>query len=131
MSERDRLTLQMGVAGRTDSEEVDELTRLLRRRLLDLDVGAVEAAPGGEPPAGAKVGDLVEVGTLILTITQSVGAVSAVVTTVRSWLDGHPERTVEVEVGGDKIRITGASSEEQDRIVGAWLERRAEDVTAP
>ena len=125
-----RLTLQMSVAGDTDAEEIDELTHRLRRRLVDLDVGQVEPAPGEEPPPGAKVGEVLAVGALIVTVAESVGGISSIVTTVRSWLSDHPERTVEVEIDGDKIKVTGAGSAEQERIIGAWLERRAEAATA-
>ena len=121
MSEPERVRLQMGVAGPTDPEEVDELTRRLRNRLLELDVGTVDPVPGAEPPEGAKVAEVVAVGALLVTVAQSVGAVSSIVTTVQSWLSGHPERTVEVEVDGNKLVIRGAESEQQERLIGAWL----------
>ena len=34
-------------------------------------------------------------------------------------------RDVEVTVGGDTLRLTGVTSEQQDKIIDAWLERHA------
>jgi hypothetical protein len=105
-----------------DADEVGELALRLRRRLLELDAD-IAPAPGAAAPEGAKAGEIAAVGALLVGFAQCVGGVGSIVTAVRSWVGGHPERAVELELDGDKIKITGATSEQQERLVAAWLER--------
>jgi hypothetical protein len=125
MTELETIMLQVAVDAATDQDEIDELTLRLRRELLELDVRGVDLPRGGEAPPDSKVGEVLAVGTLLVTLAKSVGAVDSIARTVRSWLHGHPERTVELAIGGDTIKVTGASSAEQDRLIDAWLERHA------
>jgi hypothetical protein len=41
---------------------------------------------------------------------------------LRAWVV-RTGRTVEVSIDGDTIKIIGASREQQDRVIGAWLVR--------
>ena len=34
-------------------------------------------------------------------------------------------RTVEVSIGGDELKLTGATSQQQEQIINAWLARHA------
>lgn len=49
------LEVQLEVDPDVDAHELDELTRRLRRELLELDVTAVERAPGAPPPLGLEL----------------------------------------------------------------------------
>jgi len=88
----------------------DELTE------LDIDVGQA-CAPA---PYGAK--GLAEV-TAVLTSVPASG-IAPFIRFLRGWA-GRTGRTVEVSFQGDAIKITGASKEQQDRLVEAWLDRHA------
>lgn len=100
-------------------EELEELTARLRRRLLELDVDAVEPLPGGEAPPGTR-----GVGTTLGSLIVRFGTpqlVLAVVAEIRSWLSGHGSRTVRIAMDGDTLELTGVSSQEQDELIAAWI----------
>jgi hypothetical protein len=119
-----KLDVQVDLGSEAEAEEVAEATLQLRRELLDLDVEAVELARAGEPPPGARAVDFIALGTLVVTIANS-GLLNAVVAGMRSWLGGHPQRSIKLKLGGDVLELTGVSSEEQRRLVDAWLRRNA------
>jgi len=48
----------------------------------------------------------------------------AVVAAVRGWAS-RSGRTVEVSIGGDVLKVTAATSQQQDEIIAAWLARHA------
>jgi hypothetical protein len=114
-------------AGETDAEELAELTARLRRELLQLDVDAVEQATAGEAPPGAKAAELFLVGSLIVSLGRSAGKLGSLVRTIQDWLSLGGDRTVKLELDGDTIELTGATSKDQQRLVDLWIERH----TAP
>ena len=118
--------LEVGVESGSDPQELAELTARLQRQLLQLDVDAVERPSAGPPPEGAKGADIVALGTLFVTLAKSVGGLAAVTKTVQNWLTGQRGRTVKLQVDGDTIELTGASSRDQERLVDAWIERHAQ-----
>ena len=107
-----------------DADEVAEATLQLRRELLDLDVDAVEPAPGGEPPPGTRGVELAALGALLVTVSQS-GLLAPVLEAVRSWLAGSPRRSIKLELDGDVLELSGVSSKEQRRLTDEWLRRHA------
>jgi hypothetical protein len=109
-----------------DAERLDTVTRYLRDELARLDVDGVRAAPGGEAPEGSRAFDVVAVGGLLVSITNSQ-VLRAVVTTVRGWLRRTPvqARTVRLELDGDVLELSGATSHEQERLVELFLSRHA------
>jgi hypothetical protein len=54
----------------------------------------------------------------------SLDGLRAVVAAVRGWV-GRTGRTVEVSIDGDVLKLTGATSQQQEKIVDAWLARHA------
>ena len=66
-----------------------------------------------EPPPGTRAVDFVALGTLVITVAQSQLLV-AVVSTVRSWLGSHPQRSIKLEIDGDVLEMTGLSSKDMD-----------------
>jgi hypothetical protein len=107
---------------RVDHEYLDELASSLRSMLLDADVADVQPLHRGEAPAGAKAGEVAVIGTLLVTLAQSAEAFTSVVHAVRNWLAGHPSRRVKLQVGGNVIELTGATSAEQRRLVDLFIE---------
>ena len=65
---------------RADGERLDELTTALRRELLALGVGEVRRVSEGQPPEGARAVDAATVNALLVGLTHSMQAVTAVVT---------------------------------------------------
>jgi hypothetical protein len=91
---------------RADAERLDELTTALRRELLDLGVGEVRRVSEGQPPEGARAVDAATVNALLVGLTHSIQAVTAVVTLVRSWVDVTPaaKRSVELTLGDKTLQ---------------------------
>jgi hypothetical protein len=114
-------------ASGVDERELDELTAKLRRQLLELDVARVERRTSVEVPEGAKAFDVAVVGSLVLTAAQTASMLVPVINAIRGWLGGRADRTVEVEIAGDRIRIEGASSADQERLIAAWVARHTVD----
>lgn len=117
--------VEVGLESESDAEELADLTARLQRQLRQLEVDAVERPSEGPAPSGAKGPELLALGTLLVTLTKSAGGLTAVAKTVQTWLTGQHGRTVKLQLDGDTIELTGASSRDQERLVDAWIERHA------
>jgi Effector Associated Constant Component 1 len=107
-----------------DDAEQAELALRLRAELDELDVASIELAPGGDTPAGAKSGGAVEWGTLLVSMV-STGALTALIRTINGWVGRQRRGTVRIKIGDDELELTGASSEDEQRVIDAWLARHA------
>ena len=59
----------------------------------------------------------------------SGGVLPTLINGVQSWLSRHREnRSITIEMGGDKLEVAGISSEEQRRLIDAWLNRQEEKI---
>ena len=88
------------------------------------------SGPHPQPPnllAAAAVSTSRAVSQLVVAMVGTQG-LAAVVSTVLGWLGrGHEApRTVRLELGGDILELSAASSEEQDRLVAIFLSKHAE-----
>jgi hypothetical protein len=104
-----------------DEEETAGLARRLRAELLDLDVDAVEPVSGGVVPEGAK-GLSSVVGVLV--VRWGAAGLQAVLARIREWVFRNG-CSVEVTIDGDTVKVTGASWEQQEKIINVWLARHA------
>lgn len=104
-----------------DDEELAALTDLLRAELLALDVDAVDR-PADDGPEGAK-GAGALLGLLAVQL-KGVETLRAVLGAIRGWA-AQGRREVEVRYGDEVLRVTGATREQQERLVDAWLARHA------
>jgi hypothetical protein len=110
----------------SDQDRLEELALQLRGELLTLDVGAVDATPGGLAPEGTRSGWLAAAGVLLVSVQPTLQAMGPVLALARDWLHRPgPQRTVRVEIDGDVLELTGASSAVQERLVEDWLTRHA------
>ena len=111
-----------------DDVRLDDLGRLLRDELLQLsDTSAVEALARGEAPPGTRGGLVAEAGAMVVTAQPYAVAMATIVSSVWRWLrrgDGG-RRTIRLEVDGDVIELSGASTEMQERLVEEWIARHA------
>jgi hypothetical protein len=118
----DGLILQVLPVADSDAEELADLAERLRAELLGVDAASVapltaEAAPAGAKGLGALADWLaVQFGTL--------DGLRAVVAAVRGWTT-RTGRVVEVSIGGDALKVTGVTSQQQEKIIDAWLARHA------
>lgn len=126
-SEADDEVLRVQVLrGDDDPEHLDELTSLLREELLELDVAAVEPLAQEATPEDAK-GALAALGGWLAVHFGAAGlraGLKAVVNVVASWA-GRTGKTVELTIGGNTLKLTGASAEVQARIVDEFFARQS------
>lgn len=115
------LIVRISPAADGDEEEAAGLVRRLRAELLDLDVEAVEPLTTGTAPEGAK-GAASLVG--MLGVRLGAAGLKAVFGKIRDWVSRNG-RSVEVTIDGDTIKVTGASMEQQEKIMNVWLARHA------
>ncbi len=110
-----------------DTEEMERLTQLLRRELLDLDsdIESVKPAIIDKAPTGSKVVEPFSWGTLLLALAASGGVLTTLITAIQSWLLRRGSCSVTLEIGGDKLQITGISSEDQKRLINEWINRHS------
>jgi hypothetical protein len=115
-----------------DSEELERTTYSLRDDLSELD--AIEKVDlvtkeGVVAPEGSKAGaEVAALGSLLVTLGASAGSaiIPNVANTLQSWLSRHERRKISLEIGGDKLEVTGISDKEQQRLIDAWITRHIE-----
>jgi hypothetical protein len=113
-------------------EDLQRLSRQLRQNINKLDVEKVDFVKAGEAPKGAKAGDIVAWSSLLVSLAAAAGSggvLPTLINGVQSWLSRHREnRSITIEMGGDKLEVAGISSEEQRRLIDAWLNRQEEKM---
>ena len=105
-----------------DAEELADLVGLLRDDLLELDVDAVERLTDVDSLPGAKSALAVVSGWLVVNLGREM--LRSVAERLGAWAAKN-NRTVEVTLGGDTLKVTGIAREQQDRLIDEWLERHA------
>jgi hypothetical protein len=121
-----QLLLQADLGPDVDDLAAAELLRGLRRELLRLDVDGADFVPLAAGPAGAK-GAGVDWKSLLLTLAGTGGVLSGVLATVQAWLSHGEHRSMTIEIGGDKLTVSGISSAEQKQLINAWIRRQRKE----
>jgi hypothetical protein len=119
-----QVTLDIEAGPGADQEELAELALRLREDLQEVELESVQLASGGERPTGAKSGDVMQWGTLVVGIASS-GALTALITAVSTWIRRQPAASVRVKIGEDELELTGASSDDQRRMIDTWFARQS------
>jgi len=122
MADADRLILQVLPVADSDAEELADLAGGLCAELLAADAASVAPLTADAAPEGAK-----GLGTLAGWLVAQFGTLDglrAAVAAVRGWAR-RTGRTVEVSIGGDVLKVTGVTSQQQGEIIDAWLARHA------
>jgi hypothetical protein len=118
-----QLLLHLDTELEPDEEELETLTHQLREELEELDYLQVDFVRQGDIPEKAKVAEPITLGTLLLSLAASGGVLTALISAIQGWLTRNGQRSVTLEMGGDKLVVTGISSEEQRRLIDDWLTR--------
>ncbi|HET7475455.1 MAG TPA: hypothetical protein VFJ97_05460 [Dermatophilaceae bacterium] len=108
-----------------DDERLDLLTSRLSDELRQLD--DVEVARATTPALpGTRSVDAMQVAELAVTLAGS-GVLSQVVDVLRRWLHRSHQsasaQTVRLELDGDVLELSGASAQDQERLVQLFLLR--------
>jgi hypothetical protein len=117
------LLLSLEAGPGTDDEELAELTRQLRTEFMEVDVESIDFASIDEAPVGSKSGPPVDWGTLLLTLAASGGVLTTIINVIQSWLTRHDRHRLSIEINGDRLELTGISTDEQQQLIDAWLSR--------
>jgi hypothetical protein len=116
----DGLIVQVLPVADSDAEELTDLAGDLQEELLDADAASVAPLTAGAAPEAAK-----GLGTLAGWLAVQFGSLDglrAVMAAVRGWTS-RTGRTVEVSIGGDVLKVTAVTSQQQREIIDAWLAR--------
>ncbi len=121
----DPIQLELRIVAGPDSDAAEraELALRLRDELDHLEAGRVMWPRAGAAPGGAKAGESAAVGSTLLVSLISSGALTAVITTVNSWIGRQRRGSVSIKLGDDDLVLTNASSEDQRRMMEQWLEQ--------
>ena len=115
-----------------DDERLHGLTTGLRNELVEVDGLDVQLVHEGDAPDDSRALDVLAVGALAIRVLDSAGLRTAF-GAIRAWLArgaGAP-RSVHVEIDGDSIELSAATSEEQERLVALFLDRHAAGAQGP
>lgn len=123
MSDPYRVDVEVRAVDDGDVEELTELTSELRSALLDLDTVNDVGYEEEQAPDDAK-GLTAIAGWLAVRLASAAG-LKAVIATIRDWV-GHSSREVEITIGGDTLRVTRATAEEQSKMIETFLARHAD-----
>jgi len=88
-------------------EDIDRMTRQLLSELRETNVESAELAQGGNAPVGTKSGDLVTMGSIVVSALPAV--LPTVVTLVQAWATRGQGRTVKFK--GKGIEFEGSPEE--------------------
>jgi len=108
-----------------DEREIEDLTARLRRQLLELDVESVDRVLAGKAPPGTRALDIVVLGGLLVTLSKSPELLKLVTGVVQSWATSRPGRSVELQINGDSLKVTGISSDQQRELMAMFVERHS------
>lgn len=122
VADADGLILQVLPVADSDAEELADLAAELHAELLSVDGASVAPLPAQAVPEGAKgLGDVT--GWLVAQFG-TLDGLRALVAAIRGFA-ARTDRTVEVSIGGDHLKVTGVTSQQQGEIIDAWLGRHA------
>ncbi len=121
-----QIVVQVETSAADEAAALEELTRNLRREILNLDVDSVEIPDAGPAPEGAKGEAAFDLGKLLITLANPSGLLVNVVKAVDGWIRAQGVRSVSLEIDGDKLQLTGLSSEDQKALIEHWISRHRE-----
>lgn len=120
MADAGGLVMQVVPMADSDAEEQAGLAGHLHAELLDVDDASVGPFPAAGAPEGAK--GLGNVTGCLVAQFGTLDGLRALVAAVRGFAS-RTGRTVEVSIDGDLLKVTGATSQQQEKIIDAWLAR--------
>ena len=120
MADAGGLVIQVVPMADSDAEELADLAGQLQVELLGVDDASVGPLPAGAVPDGAK--GLGDVAGWLVAQFGTLDGLRALMAAVRGFAS-RTGRTVEVSIGGDPIKVTGATSQQQQQLIDAWLAR--------
>jgi hypothetical protein len=106
----------------SDTEELAEWADQLLTELTEVDETSVVPLTADTAPEGAKGLEFLA-GQLVARFA-TVEGLRALIAAMRGWA-ARRDRSVEISIGGDILKMTGISSQQQEKIIDAWITRHA------
>jgi hypothetical protein len=117
------LLLEIGAGPDADPEDIERLRIQLRRDLEEIGAVSVESIEVEATPEDAKSVDVLAVGTMLVKFAPA--ALGALARVLQAWVATDNRRTITVQMGeGEVLTLTGATDDERQRLVDAWLTRQ-------
>jgi hypothetical protein len=120
MEDINRLILQVLPGQDSDVEELADLGDQLRAELLEFDLASVTPLPAEGAPPGAK--GLGQVAGWLVAQFGTLDSLWTVINGVRAWA-ARTQRTVEITMDGETLKIGAATTQQQQELIDAWLAR--------
>jgi len=117
--------LQIDAGADADEQEIEDLTAQLRGQLLELDVESVNRVRAGDAPPSTRAVDVMVLGGLFVTLSKSPELLKMITGVVQSWVTGRPGRSVELQINGDSLKVTGVSSDQQRQLIALFVEHHS------
>jgi hypothetical protein len=115
-----------------EPQYLEALANHLRDELLELPVADVTPVRNEELPRGARGVDAATVGALVVSLGGAAEVLRAVMSAIVAWMGRGSmtrTRTVRLELDGDVLELSGASTAQQEELIGLFIHRhRSERV---
>lgn len=121
--QKQKLSVTVEADERVSAEEHLNATQSLRAELLDTNADQVDFVMSSEVPDGTRAVEAITLGALALTLASSGGVLTTIIGALKDWLTRNHEHSISLEIDGDKISITGASSQQEERLIREWIKR--------
>ncbi|MEV0372016.1 hypothetical protein AB0I10_19670 [Streptomyces sp. NPDC050636] len=114
----------VGSEGEWDAEESERLTRRLRAEIAELDVESVRPLPGAPAPEGAKSGDAIAFGAIVVALSASGGVFTQLIALLGDWLGRQSARhRISVTIDDDTLELEQATADERRQLIDAFVQR--------
>lgn len=113
----------------TDTQELETITYSLRDDLIELEIiEKVDLVTKEMAPQRSKGAELAALGSLLVTLGASAATsiIPNLANTLQSWLTRNERHKISLEIGGDKLEVTGLSDLEQQKLVELWISHHLE-----
>lgn len=119
-----RTTLTLQPSEDVDSDELEQLTAKLRRRLLDeLDITTAEPFTSGQLQENTKPLEPFTAGVLAVTLSPML--LRSVIQLVQTWIKHQPVRSAKITMGDDSLELTHLTNVDQQKIIDSFIERHS------
>jgi Effector Associated Constant Component 1 len=113
----EQLQIRLGIDGEIDGQELEEATSQLHRQLLELDVEDVARVATGPPPDGARAGEALELGVLVVALLRTPSLITALASVLSCWISAKHGRSAVVELNGQRLELSGVSGEDRTEMI--------------
>ena len=110
----------------TDKEQLKERTYSLREELLNTDVERITFVNNDVIPENTKGIDPELSNTLLITLVSSSSLLTVIISAIKDWLTRNNKPGITLEMNGDKLQITGTTTEKQEELIKIWMRKHVQ-----